>query len=382
LNSKVGVIIRTKNRAIFLDRAIRSVLEQSYTKWMIVIVNDGGNREVVDELVDKYKDTLRNRVNIVHNPQSLGREAASNIGVRNTSCEYVVIHDDDDSWEPTFLEKTVGFLESQDGKTCKGVATKANKIIEEIKDDLIIVNRRELWRPEIHTINLIEMANRNVIIPITFLYRRSVHQEIGYYDESLEVLGDWEFNIRFLLKYDVFLIPELLANYHHRLTIRDGDYSNSAFGSIDKFQIVRSMIKNKYLRKDIESGSFGLGWMLNSRQSESIDVDVSYSTQFIVKQLQYNNIDEITLYGTGGYAHKLYIKLLINGIRIKNIVDSNPNTWGKVVFDNLTVQSLDEVMKKELLPFVIASYSFTDEMIFNIRKHCEQYSVSPIIFAP
>ena len=49
----VSIITRTKNRPLFLARAIKSVTTQTYTEWQHIIVNDAGNKEIVENIVFK-----------------------------------------------------------------------------------------------------------------------------------------------------------------------------------------------------------------------------------------------------------------------------------------------------------------------------------------
>ena len=99
---RVVVVTRTKNRPILLQRCIRSVLEQSYTDWLHVIVNDGGDPISVQGLVSLSSSEYRGRVRLIHKPQSLGMQNASNVAITATESEFIVIHDDDDSWASDF----------------------------------------------------------------------------------------------------------------------------------------------------------------------------------------------------------------------------------------------------------------------------------------
>ncbi len=51
---KVAIIMRTKDRNIFLKRAIESVINQTYKDWILVIVNDGGNLDDIQKLLKSY----------------------------------------------------------------------------------------------------------------------------------------------------------------------------------------------------------------------------------------------------------------------------------------------------------------------------------------
>ncbi|MED4355386.1 glycosyltransferase [Geobacillus stearothermophilus] len=202
--AKVAIITRTKDRPIMLERAINSVCSQTFQDWIMVIVNDGGDQTEVNRLVEKYKGVLKDRVEVIHHEKSLGMEAASNRGIMASDSDYILIHDDDDSLNEYFLDKTVKFLESSMGEYFGGVATKVVRVVEEIEGNRIIIKSRDSWQKELNSITIADMAVSNKLVPISVLYRRKVHNVIGYYNENLPVLGDWEFYLRFLTKFDIF----------------------------------------------------------------------------------------------------------------------------------------------------------------------------------
>ena len=259
---KVAVVTRTKNRNLLLERALKSVLEQTYDNYVHVVVNDGGDSEKVDRLLDKYEDQYKGRLVRVHNEQSLGMEAASNKGIKAVDSEYVVIHDDDDSWENTFLEMTVKELENNKFPSVKGVVTHTTQVFESIDGG----NVKELWRrefdPWLSSVSLPMISEINKFMPISFIYERSVFDEIGYYDESLPVIGDWEFNIRFFSKYDIVVIKECLANYYIREKAEKEAYSNTVTAGKDAHLFYRDIIVNKHIRNDLESGSLTMGMLM------------------------------------------------------------------------------------------------------------------------
>ena len=112
-------------------------------------------------------------------------------------------------------------------------------------------------------ITLWDVCARNLFPPISFLYQREVFEGIGYYDESMPVLGDWEFNLRFLQHYDIVLVPEHLAFYHHRVPEDSSDYANTVVGAIDTHETYQTYMRNKLLRDDMEQGKVGVGYLIN-----------------------------------------------------------------------------------------------------------------------
>ena len=265
--ARVAVVTRTKNRAILLERAIHSVLEQKFHDWTHVIVNDGGDAEEVQRVLAPNLDAYRGRVVVINNPASVGMEAASNIGIRACTSEFVVIHDDDDSWEPDFLASCVEFMDSTNKPQldCQygGVVTHSLRVIEEMDGQDVRRVEAEPFNAWMSSISLFRLAAGNTFPPISFLFRRDVWEEVGCFREELPVLGDWDFHLRVCARYEIGLIPELLANYHHRATIQSGDYGNTVFVADAKHRAYENLYRNELLRRDLETGKTGLGFLVN-----------------------------------------------------------------------------------------------------------------------
>ena len=111
---------------------------------------------------------------------------------------------------------------------------------------------------------LIDLLSTNSFPPISFLYKREAFRAIGDYDPTLPVLGDWDFNIRFLQKYNIGVVPELLANYHHRVNVRGGAaYENTVIAGVNQHLLYDAVIRNRMLRQDLAEGRFGVGCLMS-----------------------------------------------------------------------------------------------------------------------
>lgn len=263
----VAVVIRTKNRPLFLIRALDSVLAQTYEDWVGIVVNDVGDHDSVDAAVAAVADRAHGRLHVVHNSVSRGREAAMNTGIHASSSTFVVIHDDDDSWAPTFLQETVGYLQEH---KVSGVATRTEVVYEHIEDGVIVIERRELLATDKHDLTLLDMIGRNYAPPISVLYRREIHDDIGDYDESLPVLADWDFMLRLLGRFDMgYIDGPPLAFWHHRPTAV-GDEGNSSLAGREEHVRWDGLIRDRYLRADLDRQG-GLGYLLYL--SEVLDRD-------------------------------------------------------------------------------------------------------------
>jgi GT2 family glycosyltransferase len=177
-------------------------------------------------------------------------EAASNSGIRACDSDFILIHDDDDSLEPRYLDRTVSFLEGPGNPSFGGVVSLTNQIVEREAEGGMVEVSRNLHRPLRHCIQLDEMARINQFAPIALLFRRSAYEIAGPFDESLPVLGDWDFHLRLLFAFDIGVVPERLANYHLRPAAGDGAAANSLYAGSDKHAKYDSLLRNRYARSE------------------------------------------------------------------------------------------------------------------------------------
>src|SRR5580700_7537460 len=96
MNQLVSVYIPTRNREAFLARAVRSVLQQTYTNIELIVVNDGSTDQT-ETLLDQVQQEDR-RLVPVHIRESAGPSAARNIAIKMARGTFVTGLDDDDEF--------------------------------------------------------------------------------------------------------------------------------------------------------------------------------------------------------------------------------------------------------------------------------------------
>jgi GT2 family glycosyltransferase len=222
----VAIVMRTYERPVLLARAIASVQNQSYSDWELVIVNNGGDPSGVESVVSVARNTTgTSKITVLHLPERVGMEEASNQGLRATSSQYFAIHDDDDSWRPTFLETTVQTFAAN--PSAAAVLTGVTRVHETFKGGKVWPEKHENFPLDEARLTYDRLIGGNTFPPIAALFRRSVLEAVGYFDSSLPVLGDWEFNLRAVRDGGFVFVPERLANYHTRTPESDRAAGNS-----------------------------------------------------------------------------------------------------------------------------------------------------------
>lgn len=243
----VAVITRTLDRPMFLKRALESVAGQTFRDYVHVVVNDGGDIDLARKTIEATV-CAQHKIVLVDNVVNRGMEAASNIAIREVDSDYVVIHDDDDTWEPAFLEKAVAFLDGPKRCTYGGVITQSTYVSEEVTAGGIRIHGRDRFHAWVESVHIMEMAIQNFFPPIAFLYRRDIYDRIGGYNEDFPVLGDWDFNLRFLVESDIGMVHEPLANYHHRDRGDTSLFGNSVIAGRDKHMEYAAVVRNRFAR--------------------------------------------------------------------------------------------------------------------------------------
>ena len=104
-NPTVSVIIPTYNRAHLVDRAIQSVLNQTYKDFELIIVDDGSTDNTEDIIKEFQKKD--ERIKYIRHEENRGGSAARNTGIKAAKGEYIAFLDSDDEWLPIKLGRQI-----------------------------------------------------------------------------------------------------------------------------------------------------------------------------------------------------------------------------------------------------------------------------------
>jgi glycosyltransferase involved in cell wall biosynthesis len=255
-DGRVHIVLRTKERPALLARALDDILGQRHTNWTLTVVNDGGTPSPVDRLLAERAGALASRESVIHNPASNGMEAAANQGVRAGDAPFVAIHDDDDTWHPDFLERSVQWLAAH--AESPAVASRTEIVWERAHMDGFEELSREVFLPDLEQVTLSDLLRFNTCVPISMLYRAAALHGVGLFDESLQVTGDWECNLRLAVTGPIGFLGDQPLAYWHQRPGAAGELGNSVIALSDDHRRADRLVRDRALRASASDGELGV----------------------------------------------------------------------------------------------------------------------------
>jgi len=201
---RVSVIMPVYNAEPFVGQALKSILDQTFRDFELIIVDDGsGDRS--REIVHSFHDE---RIVSIENGRNLGLTASLNVGLEKARGEFIARQDADDLSLPERLEKQVAFLDSH---PTVGLVGCALTVINDVGNALTAIP--SVVEPlEISAV----LSQRNPIAHGTAVIRRTCLEKTGPYREEFPYAQDYDLWLRIAEIAEVANIPGLL--YQWRIT--------------------------------------------------------------------------------------------------------------------------------------------------------------------
>jgi glycosyltransferase involved in cell wall biosynthesis len=206
----VSVIIPAHNRERLIERALSSVLAQTYSGLEVIVVDDGsldGTSQKVLALRDEDS-----RIRLLKHSANLGAQAARNKGSRAAKGRWLAFLDSDDQWLPDSLEKRLYMAEE--------------KSVEVVHSDCYVVRQKgeafQLFSvPPFKGKTYRDLLKRPGPFFQGLLITKKALEGIGYLDETIVSYQEWDTAIRLAEKYEFEFVPDPTFIYYcdHECTI-------------------------------------------------------------------------------------------------------------------------------------------------------------------
>lgn len=201
----VSIITTTHNRRTLIERAIKSVLGQTYKNIEYIIV-DGASTDNTRDVIKSY--TNDKRLKYVYLNIDEGPAQCLYKGFELSSGDYIAFLDDDDEYHPDKIEKQVNLMNQLDesyGMVYCWMTYYDNKSKTKI----------HLHNPQLRGYVADDVVEKPIVSGTpTYLFRRHVFQELGGWNLNIGIESDWELAVRCCQKWKIDFVPESLVNVY------------------------------------------------------------------------------------------------------------------------------------------------------------------------
>lgn len=204
----VSIIIPCFNQGQYLAEAIDSALVQAYRHFEIIVI-DSGSTDQTPAVVHRYSDRIRSL-----SIENLGVSRARNAGISTSRGELIALLDADDRWLPDKLAHQVPRLLGSPDVAMLFSSYRSFWPEEKTTTTFVV----DGWRPTLH-----DQLRFNFVNSQSAIFRRSIIEAVGGFDETLERAEDWELWNRIVAMAPIMGTSQVVAEYRRRAGTLSGD---------------------------------------------------------------------------------------------------------------------------------------------------------------
>lgn len=179
-NSSISVVLPVYNGEQYLRQSIQSILNQTHRNWELLLIDDCST-DSTPEIIAEFRDQ-DTRIKSVRNKKNKRLPGSLNTGFRMAAGEYVTWTSDDNLYKPTAFQEMADHL---DNNPDIAFIYADSDIIDEDGNTTEVVEAGD-WKK----------LGLTDVIGGCFMYRRAIHEAVGYYDENTYLAEDLEFELR------------------------------------------------------------------------------------------------------------------------------------------------------------------------------------------
>jgi len=234
----VSIVMPTWQREQLVGEAVRSVIEQSYTRWELLVCDDGST----DGTVGKLRELGDERIRILE-LEHAGAAAARNAGLAECRGELIFYLDSDNLWHPHYLARAVLAYLTHPGAQ----AVACNYLdVEFLESGLQL---RDRWIDYSYE----RLAEQNFIDLNSFSHRRALYDAYGGFTPELPRRQDWDFLLKLLFRFDPLVIDEPMCLYRRKASWNQLTQT-AQDGTARATEIIRTNLERHYRQGVLQPG--------------------------------------------------------------------------------------------------------------------------------
>lgn len=223
----VSVMMPTFNRRRYLPVAIASVLAQTYRNIEVFVINDGG--EDISDIVASFDDP---RIKLINRRENRGKAASLNEAIARSEGKYVAYLDDDDIWYPNHVSTLVAALENDSEGVAYSDLYKSYCRVKEDGTRTVVAKKVEVSRD----FDRFLMMHMNHVLHVSLMHRRDLFEKTGLYNETLNVMIDWDMTRRLAFFCDFKHVYDITGEFY------------APVSECDRISVQRRKDRGDYLR--------------------------------------------------------------------------------------------------------------------------------------
>jgi glycosyltransferase involved in cell wall biosynthesis len=324
LDKKISIIMPVYNGEIYIEESINSILQQSYSNFELIIVNDGST-DRTKEVINKFFYDLRIKYYEFH--ENRGKVSALNKGYQLTTGDFIVFLGADDVLTDNSLEKRLCNI-SEDTTAAFCNMWMCDKDLNPIQKFYGEKKRTLIWE-----FNYEELLFTNLVSGGTIMIRRDISDKIFPIPESLKFEDWWITFWTLYFSKRIIYQNEPLVYYRIHGKNDNGSLSDIDFDKLKKEDYKRHMVFYDELSLKIKNMNFenGIDYINIINDNKQIKLKIIegklfFSKRFIkmygIKSYTIQNLISKNLFGLILLIRKK-VKIHINRITIKQIVSKN-----------------------------------------------------------
>ena len=131
----VSVITASYNSELYIEEAINSVINQTFTNWELIIIDDASTDATI-EIINHFTQQNSN-IKLIKNAINQGAAVSRNKGIEQAKGDYIAFLDADDLWKSQKLEKQLAFMQAENCDVCFSsydlINETGNKLFKQVK---------------------------------------------------------------------------------------------------------------------------------------------------------------------------------------------------------------------------------------------------------
>ena len=382
----VSIVIPVYNRRNTVEKAIGSVLDQTYPNIELLVIDDGS----ADGTFDILERLSSRRIRIIRQAHK-GANAARNLGIRESKGEFIAFQDSDDEWLPDKLERQISYMAENGYEACYCPLSfcESGECREYFPQDY---RNKEKYERNLSDI----LRVHSVIGTPTLVIHKNVIRDVGLFDEEMPRLQDYEYVIRIVQKKKIGYVDEALVKVHRAgesisgderklreaeklLLKKHGDFFDIETSLRNYMGKYAGTLQEAEMMKKLDSAYMLLEEYLGKENSNVYKMAAKYlchayksakEFHFREYELRTEKLEpgQFAIYGAGYIGKRVFQELRQRGLWPKYFLVSDNRDCLKELY-GVPVVCLDELTVKDMAIIVAVSQNLQWEIVRHLVRN-------------